>query len=279
MNVAELKKGLEERMQAIGNDYETELEQVEQSYLAIGQYMQQLKQQFMQEKSSEEAMVFFFKEVKPYFLSQMIYMAEVYRMLANQPCGNKKAIKRYYYKEQKLVTRFISDNQAFYMYFKSERTHRDKEYFSKEVSADRVPETNFIYIDEEFSTYHSTLLSMLLAYERLSNYLQNKTSRTCSETQAFSTKLSDLKWTENKVKLIELGYSIHAMGVCNNGQADIKQIMRGLEVLFNVELGNYYSVFLKNIRMRKKNVTIFLDELKNSLIRRMDDLDENPQYH
>lgn len=279
MNVAELKKGLEERMQAIGNDYETELEQVEQSYLVIGQSMQQLKQQFMQEKSGEEETVLFFKEVKPYFLSQMIYMAEVYRILANQPCGNKKAIKRYYYKEQKLVTKFISDNQNFFTYHKSGRTHRDKEYFSKLAPISNIPEKNFIDIDEDFSTYHSTLLSMLLAYERLNSYLENKASRLCSETQGISTKLSDLKWTENKVKLIELGYSIHAMGVCNNGQADIKQIMRGLEVLFNVELGNYYSVFLKNIRMRKKNVTIFLDELKNSLIRRMDDLDENPQYH
>lgn len=81
-----------------------------------------------------------------------------------------------------------------------------------------------------------------------------------------------LKWTGSKVALIELLYGLHATSVVEGGRADIKQLAKGLEQLFNVNLGNYYRVY-QDIRLRKKGQTQYIDSMKSQLIRKMDELD------
>lgn len=68
-------------------------------------------------------------------------------------------------------------------------------------------------------------------------------------------------------------YALHAQGAVDNGKADIKDIAAVFEHLFNVELGDYYRTFLE-IRVRKTGRTKFIDSLRNSLIKRMDEADD-----
>ena len=82
-----------------------------------------------------------------------------------------------------------------------------------------------------------------------------------------------LQWTGAKVSLIELIYSLQTTGVINNGTADIKLLTNFFERTFQVDLGNVYNVF-QEMRIRKKNRTSFLDQLKERLIQRMDEADE-----
>jgi hypothetical protein len=49
--------------------------------------------------------------------------------------------------------------------------------------------------------------------------------------------------------------------------------VRHFETSFQVELSNFYHVF-NEIRPRKKNRTVLLDELWEKIMRRMDGLDE-----
>ena len=76
-----------------------------------------------------------------------------------------------------------------------------------------------------------------------------------------------------KVSLIELIYSLQTAGVINNGTADIKLLTNFFERTFQVDLGNVYNVF-QEMRIRKKNRSSFLDQLKERLIQRMDEADE-----
>lgn len=81
---------------------------------------------------------------------------------------------------------------------------------------------------------------------------------------------SPLTWTGSKADLIELIYGLETVGVINKGGADIKEIARRFENLFNINLGNFYRQFL-DIRLRKKEKTCFLNQMKEKLEVRMDD--------
>ncbi|WP_456438762.1 RteC domain-containing protein, partial [Psychroserpens sp.] len=58
-----------------------------------------------------------------------------------------------------------------------------------------------------------------------------------------------------------------------NGQADIKRMALVCEKLFDIDLGNFYRTYLE-IRERKMDRTRFLNLLKQSLEKRMQDDDE-----
>lgn len=83
-----------------------------------------------------------------------------------------------------------------------------------------------------------------------------------------------MTWTGSKTDLIELIYALYYAGFFNNGNTDIKEIAAYFEQVFNIELGKVYRTFLE-IRARKNNRTNCLDTLKEILIRKMRDLDNN----
>ena len=116
------------------------------------------------------------------------------------------------------------------------------------------------------------------AYEMLNEYLLSgieAINNPSSANDAATVKSRpDATWTDPKVDLIELGYAIYCRGSVNHGKSDIKLIMSALEYAFNISLGHFYAVFQQNIRIRKKNRTVYLDSAKDHLERRMDDWDE-----
>ncbi len=80
-----------------------------------------------------------------------------------------------------------------------------------------------------------------------------------------------LSWTGSKVELVELVYALDAAGCFNHGDATIKEIVTYIEIMFNIDLGDYYHTFME-IRSRK-NGTAFLDKLIKVLNDRMEEAD------
>ena len=85
--------------------------------------------------------------------------------------------------------------------------------------------------------------------------------------------IGNQKWTGSKVALVELIYALHAESVFNNGASDLKEITAFFEKALDVDLGQFHRVFLE-MRMRKSDRTKFLNSLKDTLVRRMDEVDE-----
>ena len=73
---------------------------------------------------------------------------------------------------------------------------------------------------------------------------------------------------------MELIYALHADGVFNNGTSELKEVATFFESAFDVDLGQFNRTFLE-IRSRQSERTKFLNTLKEKLILRMDDADEN----
>ena len=93
--------------------------------------------------------------------------------------------------------------------------------------------------------------------------------RLVASIQAVMLRLSS---GDSKVALVEFIYALYAGKCFSNGNTSLKDIAFCCETLFNIEIGDFYRIFLE-IRNRKKSRTQFLDKLKEQIIKMMDELD------
>ena len=169
----------------------------------------------------------------------------------------------YYREELGHLHQFVKDQAEFNQYCFTGSTVLDDRYFVRGF----VPLTDFI-TDRMFSTYYDDKLSQLIANKMLRHYLESSISN--HEVETGMRLVSSLTWTGSKADLIELIYGLEAIGALNEGKADIKKIAVTFENMFNISLGNYYRQFL-DIRLRKKEKTTFLTEMKQKLEVRIND--------
>lgn len=136
-------------------------------------------------------------------------------------------------------------------------------------------DTYYFESDQNFATSHDYKVAKIIANNLLQVYLED---RLFNSEKHFSAKeksqsKSTLHWTSSKVALIELIYALHSQGVFDNGNADIKVIAKTFEIMFNIDLGDFYHTYLE-LRNRKMNQTKFLDSLKESLLKKIEDQEE-----
>jgi hypothetical protein len=219
----------------------------------------------------------FFKETKPKFLSPLIYHLKVFKIESRKPNGGDKIRKKYLLNELEKLKHYFDSNLDFYRYFRTQSNYLDHKYFLRGKYDIRLTVDSFFFeADERFCTSHDFKVAKILAHDRLQVYLEDELSNLeRKETNMITQDAPKVKlfWTESKTALIELIYALHSEGAIDNGKADIKDIADMFAHLFNVELGDYYRTFLE-IRVRKTGRTKFIDSLKQSLIKRMDEADD-----
>jgi hypothetical protein len=116
-----------------------------------------------------------------------------------------------------------------------------------------------------------------MAYELLLKYIDgllNPSYKLAEPTPGYTAARvykTSLPCTVSKTDVVEIGYAFYTAGVF--GKAPLKDVMGLLSSMFQINLENYPHSFFQ-IRERKINVTKFLDELKTSLLRYFDQLDQ-----
>ncbi|HRP36315.1 MAG TPA: RteC domain-containing protein [Candidatus Dojkabacteria bacterium] len=222
---------------------------------------------------NREAEIIFFKEIKPKIVSNLIYNNNIYTIETNRPNGSTKIKRKYIQMELRKLKNFFYENLDFYRYYRTGSTYFDYKYFIRGKQDIRLNLDAFVYeADPDFSTSHDFKISTILANDLLQVYLENELTKidfqpTNKESGLISR--NQIKWTGNKVSLIELMYALHQSGVFNNGQSDIKAIATYFENIFNVDLGNYYRTYLE-LKIRQDR-TKFLDSLRENFIRKIED--------
>lgn len=226
--------------------------------------------------------IHFFKHIKPKFLSKLIYYQKLFIIQSRVATGFPSDIKIYYLKQLDNINNFFEDNHDFVTYYKSNSTLLDEVYFTR-----KEPDLWLIFSNEEydsdqtFTTIYDHTVSKILAYKMVSNFLIEEINKSENNFKIDRNNNSinphSVTWTASKAALIELLYAVQTSGSCNNGAIDVKQLATHFEELFNVKLGNFYRTF-QEIRIRKISRTSFLDQLKESLIERMDNSDINPRF-
>jgi len=228
-----------------------------------------IKRQGFQDMEEE---IHFYKFIKPKFHALYIYHATLFNIESDKPIGSRKTRRRYFHNELRRIDNFFYHHLELYKYYRSGKTHLDKEYFVrgqsfKEETIDIVTPV----IDREFCTPQSINLAVLLAFEQVKEYLQNSMLEIETPvTPMIAVQQQAITWTDTKAGLIELAYALHAVGALNNGKATLKQTMEFLQTNFHVDLGNTSRTF-QSILARKKGDTAYLDRLKSALLKRIEE--------
>ncbi len=237
--------------------------------------LREFTHQYTFQDANEE--ISFFKDIKPFILSKLIYFNDIYTLDLRKPNGSKEVLKEYYKKKQMAITEFCNANLDFYQYYRSKATYLDRYYFLRgHENYQLCHNCNMFDKDPLFSTCCDHRVAKMLAYDMLEIYLQQRLQdldrKEVIENSRTSLPDNPFQWTGTKIAAIELGYAIYAAGVLNNGNADIKEIMTYIEASFKIDLGDYYRAYL-SMREKKKDRTSFLSSLIIKLLRKMDEDD------
>ena len=196
----------------------------------------------------------------------------------------KRAVAEYQFQNPEEEIQFfkvwkpqISGLLMFYIrYYRAGQTELDNQYFIRE-NYDILSDVHCHLLDRDssFTTLHDSSVAMILANSHLIEYVSDEIDSLSDKLHLKFTSIVDsklLQWTDSKVALVEFIYAIYAGKCFNNGNTSLKDIAFCCEVLFNIEIGDFYRIFLE-IRNRKKNRTQFLDKLKDKIQKMMDELD------
>lgn len=274
-----LMSEMEHQLKLVHLEMEHPLQSSEESIKIIVSILEKLKTFFMKYKfQSKVEEVDFFRNIKPKFAARLIYYNEIYNIETNKPTGSKKATRKYYSTELSKLKTYFNENREFYHYYRTGNRCLDNKYFIRGKYDVRLTLDSFYFqADHRFSTSHDYKVARILSNDLIKIFLEEEITKLESKAlinPSSSPLKNPQKWTGSKVELIELIYALHAEGVFNNGASGLKELASFFESAFDVELGQFHRVFLE-IRNRKSERTKFLNTLKNKLISRMDQADEN----
>lgn len=267
---------MENRLTVIADSSCDPLSCAEESVKAIIPFVERLKAYFINHTFCSEAEeIHFFKNIKPRFLSALIYYNEIYTIESNRPQRSPRALRKFLAHEQAKTRRFCRENAEFCKYYRTGNNCFDSVYFVRRQPDIRLSiDSTYFLFDQAFSTMHDYTVAKIMANTRIETFLKQelqKLEHSAANTQSLQNP--KLKWTGSKAGLVELIYALHTEGVFNNGTSELKEVAFCLETIFGVSLGQYHRVFLE-IRARKNERTKFLNSLTEKLVRRMQEADE-----
>jgi hypothetical protein len=224
-------------------------------------------------KSKSEE-VKFFKQLKPQLFSKLIYHTKIINIEIKRPKGTDKTQRKYLLNELDNLHRFFDNNLDFYQYYRTGATYLDEKYFLRGKYDIRLSiDTFFFTSDQSFNTTHDYKVSKILANDLLEVYLKEQLTVLDRMDpvipKSINTPKVKLTWTDSKVALTELLYALCHQRSINNGNIDIKEMTDYFETIFNIDLGDVYRTWF-SIRSRKTDPTAYLDALKNTLQKKID---------
>lgn len=267
---------LNEQLNFINIEQDNIIKRCEEAIEVILKATESIKAQVLKKPfNSQIEEIYFFKETKPKFTSKLIYYNKIYKIETKKPHGGRRAVKNYYKEELQKLKQFFDAELEFYKYYRTGSSYLDHKYFVRgnfdiKLSLDSL----YFESNHKFITLHSHKVAKILAHDLLEVYFEDKLNELNHSKNIKSQHKHNIKlnWTASKVALIELMYALHSDGVFNNGSADLKDIAAYFESVFDINLGQYRRAFLE-IRVRKSERTKFINSLKESLLKRMDDSD------
>lgn len=226
----------------------------------------------------EKEEISFFKDLKPKLFSRLIYYYNVYNIEMRMPAGSIDVKKRYLKRIQDQIKYFFDMNSDFYQYYRSGSIHLDHVYFLRgKPDIQLLLDSSYFDRDADFSTGYDFKAAKIIVNEMLATYIESKLTEleysTNNPVSSLPFPKTKITWTGKKAELVEQIYAWIEAECFNNGKICIKELVEYIETVFNIDLGNYYHVFIE-MRERVGSRTIFLDKLIKFLNKRMDDADK-----
>ncbi|HNP94099.1 MAG TPA: RteC domain-containing protein [Cyclobacteriaceae bacterium] len=252
LNNDQVLANLHKKLELIHRDHRDPLLKARASY----ELTKEITTQLVRTNPVGKDRVNFNKIIFPKFLSLLIYYHNEIVIRSGEPVGKPRQKIKYFNRLIKKIQSFYSEHSHLISYCRSGSIEQDQVLFDHDFHDQILLDANPVYI---WSKY--------LANQKLTALIFKELEKLNGQQEP-----SQLSWTAPKTSLIELMYALHANKVFNDGEADLKLIANALEQQFSVSLGNYYRVF-QDIRQRKMNQTVFLDQLKEKFLQRVHELE------
>ena len=239
---------------------------------ALADLKENLKQYPFADKDEE---IYFFKYLKPRFYALQIYASEFYTIQTNKPMADNMVLMAYYEQELRYLKRFFDQYRFLYQYFQLDGSELDFAYFIRKQDQVGLFFQETAEPDPGFSTGYDFLFGRFIAFEKLQDYLMALLYNDPEADGFRKTKKGSrpLKWTGEKINLVELAYGIYDTAQVNNGAAPLSEIIEWLEQSLDISLSRYYQVF-SEIKSRKLlSKTRYLDFMREALTKHIDDAD------
>ena len=223
----------------------------------------------------------FHKHLHSRFRSLVIYYQEKHLILSGLPPDNSDLVKKHYQSELQRIYRFFDAYAFHYKYFSLKAVELDPLFFSEEVD----PLSRLLPVVPAYeptgSTVTAELFARFMAYERLRTDLlallyEQEPMLALSRTTVdrFGKLRKPLKWTGEIINLIEVAHAIHLNKQINEGEIGIVEFFEGLGEFFGVNLGVPKKGFDNIKSIKRLSKTQFLDQMRDSVLKRMDDEDD-----
>jgi len=275
--VLHIKESLDSQLQFIRLETGNNIKTAEMSIEILLSIIERIKKFIIKYKfKTETEEISFFKNLKPQFVSQLIYQNAVLNIETKKPYGGESVLRIYFQNELDKLKRFFDNNLEFYKYYRTSSTYLDYKYFMRGKHDIKLGlDTFYFETDHRFCTSHDYKVAKIIANDLIQVYIEDLLASLDTKEASITSVTPSLKlhWSENKTSLIELIYALYSQNVFDNGKADIKTIAAYFENVFNIELGDYYRTYLE-LRTRKTSRTKFIDILKVSLEKRMDEVED-----
>jgi len=271
--ITELNIELDTQLKTIDRETDKIIEKSKKSFECVTNFLKQLKE-FLLKYSfcSEQEEILFFKKQKPEIYSKSIYYKKVFEIESGRPLGCPEEQESYLRIELKKLTSFFMEHKDFFQYYRTESTHLDDMYFLRGRN-DLKQKMKGADIDENFTTGYDYTVAKIIAFTRLEVYLNKELDNIRFNSNNPHVEdlgtLEKFRWTGSKISLIELIYALSNSGVLNEGNCKINELTELFEQMFHFPIDDIYRGF-QDIKLRK-NPTCFLDTLKESLLRKINE--------
>lgn len=220
--------------------------------------------------SNEQEEIHFFKKIKPEFDGRMIFYLMLLRLSqCSLQTGNTEVAGLS--NQLHLIDLFYKTENAFYLYYKLDRTHLDDKYFLRKSNSFEVPyDEDHVHFDLQTNTYMSAKAARIVAYELFKEHINRTFLAPLSATLGKKENKNEpgLRWAASVADFMEFVYSAHEYGLFGKG-IKISTLINFLAPYFGVKVTNGYKTW-EDIRLRKKDRTPFIRSLLTSLERRID---------
>lgn len=218
----------------------------------------------------------FFKHLKPKVIGDLIFFNAQLSYLISKPNSTISFQKSFLKSKLKKLESQKRKNIHFYRYYKQGESFLDDKYFLRgNEQLELFNSQTLLCSDPEFFTSHDMKAAEVIAYDLLNDFYKNELlslDNISNEivNNKFKNQLeNNLTWSASKTDLIELVYALKFSGALNGGAVQVKQIIEVLEILFEIDLGNFYKTY-SEIKNRSKDRTKFLNKLSESLVSRLE---------
>lgn len=206
---------------------------------------------------SQPAEIEFFKSVQPLFLKELFFYNSLLKLESEKPIAGPDRQKAFYDSELERLSRQLEAYRSFYHYYRLGRSDKDERYFVRGATGPADGPGLSLYMDRRCTSAYTLKISEIQAIEQLCEHIVWQMQALSNPAGAGQENKPALVWTDKDVFLVELVIALHATGSVNYGKSDMKQLINGMEQLFNRKVGNFYQL-VKSIRGRKKDRTTFL---------------------